>query len=35
VAVEHFIMKDYLIFSFDFTGCGKSEGDFISLGYYE
>lgn len=23
------------VFSFDFSGCGKSEGDYISLGWYE
>jgi fermentation-respiration switch protein FrsA (DUF1100 family) len=23
------------IFSFDFAGCGKSEGEYISLGWYE
>lgn len=23
------------LFAFDFAGCGKSEGEFISLGYYE
>jgi pimeloyl-ACP methyl ester carboxylesterase len=22
-------------FAFDFSGCGKSEGEYISLGYYE
>ena len=23
------------LFSFDFSGCGQSEGEYISLGYYE
>jgi alpha/beta superfamily hydrolase len=23
------------LFAFDFSGCGKSEGDYISLGWYE
>ena len=23
------------VFAFDFSGCGKSEGDYISLGWYE
>ena len=23
------------LFSFDFAGCGKSEGEFISLGWHE
>ena len=23
------------VFCFDFSGCGKSEGEYISLGYYE
>jgi alpha/beta superfamily hydrolase len=23
------------LFAFDFTGCGRSEGDYISLGWYE
>jgi len=27
--------KNICIFSFDFSGCGKSEGEYISLGYYE
>jgi alpha/beta superfamily hydrolase len=27
--------KNICLFSFDFCGCGKSEGDYISLGYYE
>ena len=34
-------MADYLlgrnitVFTFDFAGCGLSEGEYISLGYYE
>jgi alpha/beta superfamily hydrolase len=23
------------LFCFDFAGCGRSEGDYISLGWYE
>jgi alpha-beta hydrolase superfamily lysophospholipase len=27
--------RDITVFTFDFAGCGLSEGDYISLGYYE
>ena len=33
--VSYLLTKNITVFSFDFCGCGQSEGDFISLGYYE
>ena len=33
--VRFLLPKNICLFSFDFCGCGKSEGDYISLGYYE
>ena len=33
--VKYLLPKNICLFSFDFCGCGKSEGDYISLGYYE
>ena len=33
--VRYLLPKNLCLFSFDFCGCGKSEGDYISLGYYE
>ena len=33
--VRFLLPKNLTLFSFDFCGCGKSEGDYISLGYYE
>ena len=34
--VSHYLLKRGInIFLFDFAGCGKSEGEFISLGYHE
>ena len=33
--VKFLLPKNICLFSFDFCGCGKSEGDYISLGYYE
>ena len=33
--VKYLLPKNICLFSFDFSGCGKSEGDYISLGYYE
>jgi len=37
-AIQH--LKELLrlqisVFAFDFAGCGKSDGEYISLGYYE
>jgi len=32
----HFLLsRDITVFTFDFAGCGLSEGDYISLGFYE
>ena len=33
--VKYLLPKNITLFSFDFCGCGKSEGNYISLGYYE
>ena len=33
--VKHLLPKNICLFSFDFCGCGKSEGEYISLGHYE
>ena len=33
--ISYLLIKNMTVFSFDFCGCGKSEGDYISLGYYE
>ena len=33
--ISYLLIKNMTIFSFDFCGCGQSEGDYISLGYYE
>ena len=33
--VRYLLPKNICLFSFDFCGCGKSEGDYIYLGYYE
>ena len=33
--VKYLLPKNICLFSFDFCGCGKSEGDYISLGHYE
>jgi alpha/beta superfamily hydrolase len=33
--VESFLPKGYSVFCFDFSGAGNSEGEYISLGYYE
>lgn len=30
-----FLPMNVTMFAFDFAGCGKSEGDYISLGWYE
>ena len=34
-AVEVLLPANMTLFCFDFAGCGKSEGEYISLGYYE
>ena len=33
--VRYLLPRNVCLFSFDFCGCGKSEGEYISLGYYE
>ena len=33
--VRYLLPKNICLFSFDFCGCGKSEGEYISLGHYE
>lgn len=34
--IVHFLVsRDITVFTFDFAGCGLSEGEYISLGYYE
>jgi len=33
--VQHLLPMNVCLFAFDFCACGKSEGDFISLGWYE
>lgn len=33
--VKYFIPKGITVFCFDFSGSGSSEGEYISLGYYE
>lgn len=33
--VDYFLSANITLFCFDFPGCGLSEGEFISLGWYE
>ena len=33
--VKYLLPKNICLFSFDFSGCGRSEGEYISLGHYE
>jgi cephalosporin-C deacetylase-like acetyl esterase len=33
--VKYLLPMNVTLFSFDFAGCGRSEGDYISLGWYE
>ena len=33
--VQYLLQRNITVFAFDFCGCGKSEGEYISLGYYE
>jgi len=33
--LKHLLPLNITVFSFDFYGCGKSEGKYISLGWYE
>ena len=34
-AVEVLLPANITLFCLDFSGCGKSEGEYISLGWYE
>ena len=33
--IKHLLPLNITVFAFDFCGCGKSEGNYISLGWYE
>ena len=33
--ISYLLINNITVFSFDFCGCGQSEGEYISLGYYE
>jgi pimeloyl-ACP methyl ester carboxylesterase len=33
--VEKFLPLDFSVFAFDFSGSGRSEGEYVSLGFYE
>ena len=33
--LKHLLPLNITVFAFDFSGCGKSEGDYISLGWFE
>ena len=33
--VRYLLQNNITVFAFDFCGCGKSEGEYISLGYFE
>jgi len=33
--VKHLLPKSITLFCFDWAGCGKSEGEYISLGWHE
>ena len=33
--LKHLLPLDITVFAFDFSGCGKSEGKYIPLGWYE
>ena len=33
--IKYLLKKGITVFSFDFSGCGKSEGEYISLGWHE
>jgi len=33
--ISYLLLRNITVFSFDFCGCGQSEGEYISLGYYE
>ena len=33
--IKYLLPLNITVFAFDFSGCGKSQGEYISLGYYE
>ena len=33
--IKFLLTKNITVFAFDFSGCGRSEGDYISLGWHE
>lgn len=33
--IKYFLPRNITVFSFDFAGCGRSEGEYISLGWHE
>ena len=33
--IRYLLSLNMTVFAFDFSGCGRSEGEYISLGYYE
>lgn len=33
--IKYLLPKNMTVFAFDFSGCGKSEGKYISMGWYE
>ena len=33
--IKYLLLKGITVFSFDFSGCGRSEGEYISLGWHE
>ena len=33
--IKYLLPLNITVFAFDFSGCGKSQGDYISLGWYE
>ena len=33
--IKHLLPLNITVFAFDFSGCGQSQGDYISLGWYE
>ena len=33
--LRYILVQGFIVVSFDFSGTGNSEGDYISLGYYE
>jgi len=33
--LSYLLSLDVSVFSFDFSGCGRSQGEFVSLGYHE